>query len=288
MNSIKNLVNQVNASKTDYISKLIGDEYINISAYDCYVREKFGVFIPIFDLEKKNDNEHSHPSYEIIIYFDKESEKGRHYLARIISPNILHKSVKNKYCYSVFIEKEYFETRFLKYSDVIIEFNCKEFEFCSDILKALNTFIFEQSKSMMNSDITLGAQTEIITHWLIRSIFGETLDMRAVSTDYSIARAQHYIEQHYMEAITVERLADLGYMSKTTFNRRFKNEIGITPIEYLIEVRIKMAKLMLKRKENAITDIALRCGFGSSSHFSTCFLKNVGIAPTEYRDRYSD
>lgn len=121
--------------------------------------------------------------------------------------------------------------------------------------------MFQYSKSMMNSDVTLDAQTEIITHWLIRSIFGETLDMRAVSSDYSLARAQHYVEQHYMENITVEKLANLGYMSRTTFNRQFKKEIGITPIEYLIEVRIKLAKLMLKRKENAITDIAMRCGF---------------------------
>ena len=209
-------------------------------------------------------------------------------MAQITSPNVLHSKNKSKYCYSVFIEKEYFEKRFLMYADEIPKFDCKAFEFCSDILKALNTFVFEHSKSMMNSDITLDAQAEIITHWLIRSIFGETLDMRAVSTDYSVARAQHYIEHHYMENITVERLADLGYMSKTTFNRRFKNEIGITPIEYLIEVRIKIAKIMLKRKENTIIDIAMRCGFGSSSHFSTCFQKHVGIAPTEYREKYID
>ena len=141
---------------------------------------------------------------------------------------------------------------------------------------------------MMNSDITLEAQIEIITHWLIRSIFGETLDMRAVSSDYSLARAQHYMEQHYMENITVEKLANLGYMSKTTFNRHFKSELGITPIEYLIEIRIKMAKLMLKRKENPMTEIALRCGFGSSAHFSSCFQQHVGLTPSEYRDKYTD
>lgn len=49
---------------------------------------------------------------------------------------------------------------------------------------------FEYNKSMMNSDITLEAQATVITHWIIRSILGETLDMRAVSSDYSVARAQ--------------------------------------------------------------------------------------------------
>lgn len=271
------------------IKKLAGDETdFGVSEYDCYVRDKFGIFIPIFQNLEKQSIEHKHPAYEIIINFDMDSEKPRHYWAEIISPNILYNRNRSMHCYSILIEKEYFEERFLMYKNEVPVFNGKQFEFCSDILKALNTFVFEYSKSMMNSDITLDAQTEIITHWLIRSIFGETLDMRAVSSDYSVARAQHYIEQHYMDNITVEKLANLGYMSKTSFNRRFKNEIGITPIEYLIEVRIKLSKLMLKRKDNPMTDIAMRCGFGSSAHFSSCFQKHVGISPSEYRDKYAD
>lgn len=271
------------------IKNLIGDATeFNISLYDYYVRDKFGVFIPILDSADEKSVNHAHPSYEIIINFDMDSNKPKHYWATIISPNIIHIKNQSMHCYSLFIEKEYFEKRFLMYAAEVPVFEGKKFEFCSDILKALNTFVFEYSKSMMNSHITLDAQTEIITHWLIRSIFGETLDMRAVSSDYSLARAQHYMEQHYMDNITVEKLANLGYMSKTSFNRRFKKEIGITPIEYLIEIRIKMAKLMLKRKENQMIDIAMRCGFGSSAHFSSCFQKHVGLTPSEYRDRYAD
>lgn len=271
------------------MGQLVGDiTEFNHSLYDCYVREKFGIFIPIFEEREELTAKHKHPAYEITIDFDMDAEKPRHYWAAITSPNILHNKNQNMHCYSVFIEAEYFEERFRMYQNEIPIFDDKKFEFCSDILKALNTFVFEHSKSMLNSDVTLDAQTEIITHWLIRSMFGETLDMRAVSADYSLARAQHYIEQHYMDNITVEKLANLGYMSKTAFNRRFKKEIGITPIEYLIEVRVKMAKLMLKRKENPITDIAMRCGFGSSAHFSTCFQKRMGLTPSEYRDKYAD
>ncbi|MBQ4058232.1 MAG: helix-turn-helix transcriptional regulator [Lachnospiraceae bacterium] len=272
-----------------FITKLAGDStQFNTSEYDCYVRDSFGIFIPIFEDKEQKTIKHKHPAYEIVINFDMNSDKPRHYWAAITSPDVLHEKNKSMHCYSILIEKEYFETRFQMYEMRVPTFHNKQFEFCSDILKALNTFVFEYSKAMMNSDITLDAQTEIITHWMIRSIFGETLDMRAVSSDYSIARAQHYIEQHYMDNITVEKLANLGYMSKTSFNRRFKNEIGITPIEYLIEVRIKMAKLMLKRKDNPMTDIAMRCGFGSSAHFSSCFQKHVGISPSEYRDKYAD
>lgn len=279
----------IDMEMSSLIKNLAGDmTEFDLAGYDCYVRDKFGIFIPIFENAKMHSAKHKHPAYEIIIHFDMDSEKPRHYWAEITSPDILHDKHRSMHCYTILIEKEYFEKRFLMYAQEVPVLNGKKFEFCSDILKALNTFVFEYSKSMMHSDITLDAQTEIITHWLIRSIFGETLDMRAVSSDYSVARAQHYMEQHYMDNITVEKLANLGYMSKTSFNRHFKKETGVTPIEYLIEVRIKMAKLMLKRKENQMTDIAMRCGFGSSAHFSSCFQKNVGLTPSEYRDKYAD
>jgi len=95
------------------------------------------------------------------------------------------------------------------------------------VLKALNTFAFEYSKSMPHADVTLDAQAEIITHWIIRSLLGETLDMRAVSSDYSVARAQHYMEQHYMEPITVSKLAALGYVSASAFQHKFKQATGV-------------------------------------------------------------
>ena len=167
-------------------------------------------------------------------------------------------------------------------------FNWKEFSICHDILKTLNTFAFEYSKKMQNSDITLDAQTTIITHWLIRSILGENYDMRAISSNYAVARAEHYIEQHFSRTITIKQLAELGNMSPSSFNRVFKKETKLTPIEYLIEIRIEKAKKLLRRKEITITEIAMRCGFSSSAHFSSTFSRILNITPSEYRDSYCD
>lgn len=275
----------------DIIKHLIGNSITedDLSNVDCYVRPQLGVFIPVAEpcgyMEKSNN---THPAYTIIIYFEQTSDKQTHYYAEITSPNIQYNSKAGLHYYCLMIEKDYFEKRYLMYSDNMPVFKEKAFEMCSDILKSLNTFAFEYSKSMMNSNITLDAQSEIITHWIIRSIFGETLDLRAVSADYSVARAQHYMEQHYMENITVSKLANLGYVSSSCFNRRFKKEIGITPIEYLIEIRIARSKTLLRRKSIPITEVATRCGFGSNAHFSSCFQNRVGISPSEYRDKYTD
>lgn len=256
---------------------------------DCYIRPQLGLFIPTTGpcgyAAREN---HAHPSYMIIIYFDEYQNVQRqsHYYAEITSPGITHNDKDSLHYYCIMIEKTYFEDRYKMYTDEAPVFVEKRFSICSDILKALNTFAFEYSKQMLHSDITLDAQAEIITHWCIRSLFGEALDMRAVSSDYSVARAQHFMEQHFAENITVEQLAGLGYISASSLNRRFKKETGITPIEYLIEIRIKHAKTLLRRNSISITEIAIRCGFGSSAHFSSCFTKRAGVTPTEYRDKY--
>lgn len=254
---------------------------------DCYVRPQLGIFIPVGGVcGYAAKNQHSHPAYMITICFEQTSDSQTHYHAEITSPDVPHNDRLGVHYYCIMIEKEYFSKRWLMYEDSIPYFNEQTFEMCSDILKALNTFVFEAGKSMLNSDITLDAQAEIITHWIIRSIIGETLDLRAVSYDYSVARAQHYMELHYSENITVAKLAELGYVSESCFNRRFKKETGTTPFEYLIEIRIRQAKTMLRRKNVPVTEIAMRCGFGSSAHFSSCFQKRTGTSPSEYREKY--
>ncbi|MBP0957097.1 MAG: helix-turn-helix transcriptional regulator [Oscillospiraceae bacterium] len=271
------------------IKNLIGSKLTeaDLACVDCYVRPQLGIFIPTAgECGYAAKQGHSHPSYMIVISFEHMSDRQTRYLASITSPHIPHSDKAGLNYYCLLIEKCYFEKRYLMYAENIPAFDGHQFEICSDILKALNTFVFEYSKSMPNSDITLDAQAEIITHWIIRSIMGETFDMRAVSSDYSVARAQHYIEQHYSENITVSKLAALSYVSCSCFNRKFKKETGITPIEYLIEIRLERAKTMLKRKTISVTEIAMKCGFGSSAHFSSCFQNRVGISPTEYRDKY--
>lgn len=268
----------------EIIKQLIGEVVTenNLKNIDCYVRPQLSILIPTSEINILG-SEYIHPSYIVKIYFEQRTDKQMHYQAEITSPDTAYSADGENHFYCIMIDKEYFEKRYLMYADKIVNYCKYKFEMCSDVLKALNTFAFESSKAMKNSDITLDAQLEIITHWIVRSIFGETLDLRAVSNDYSVARAQHY-----MDNITVAKLAALGYVSPSCFNRRFKNEVGITPIEYLIEIRIKRAKTLLRRKNIPVTEIAMRCGFGSNSHFSSCFQSKTGVFPSEYRDRYTD
>lgn len=273
------------------IQNLIGESVTaeQLQNVDCYVQKKLGLFIPSLGICGYAAREnHTHPSYMVIIYFSDTSAKPNQYPAEIFSPKIPHNDSEECHYYCILVEKVFFESQWQLYTTEPPHFTPKQFFICSDILKTLNTFAFEYSKQMPHSEITLDAQVTMITHWIIRSLLGETMDMRAISSDFSVARAQHYMERHFAEKITAAELAKLSYISVSSLNRKFKSEIGITPMQYLLELRITRAKTLLRRKNIPVTEVAMRCGFGSSSHFCTVFLRQTGMTPSAYQEKYLD
>lgn len=273
------------------IQKLVGTSVTpeHLSKVDCYVQKKLGLFIPSLGTcgyaSRKN---HIHPSYLVVIFFTDTAEKPNHYPAEIFSPEVPHNDREDQHYYCVLVNKVFFESQWQLYTTEPPHFTPKQFAICSDILKTLNTFAFEYSKQMPHAEVTLDAQATVITHWIIRSLLGETMDLRSVSSDYSVARAQHYMERHFAERITAAELAQLGYMSVSSLNRKFKRETGMTPMQYLLEIRMARAKLLLRRKQLSVTEIAMDCGFGSSSHFCTVFLRETGVTPSAYQAKYVD
>lgn len=209
----------------DKIKSLIGENVTkeDLKYVDCYVYDKVGIFIPSMgQCQYAIKPKHTHPSYMFIIYFDPSTYgnvnieiPANYYLSTVLSPHIKHQDTGPEFLhyYCILIEKHYFESQYLLYAPSVPEFNSFHFAMCHDILKTLNIFAFESSKEMRNSDITLTAQSTIITHWLIRSVLQENYDLRTISSNYGIARAQHYIEQHLGETITVNTLATLANMS---------------------------------------------------------------------------
>lgn len=178
----------------EYIQALIGEGVTekDLRNVDCFVHKKIGLFIPSTgQCGYAAKPQHTHPSYMVVVMFPNENSarntgikaKVNHYPASIVSPEIPHNDIFDEFnrYYCILIDKKYFELQFGLYSKELPCFQSKTFEICSDILKTLNTFAFECSKDMPNSDITLEAQSTIIVHWIIRSMLGENFDMRSIS-----------------------------------------------------------------------------------------------------------
>lgn len=94
-----------------------------------------------------------------------------------------------------------------------------------------------------------------------------------------------YINSNLNDKITVDEIAEVCHMSKYYFCRRFKQIVGYTVMEYILNTRLANAKVLLTSTDLAISEISERCGFSGFSYFSRVFKENCGITPNEFRKR---
>lgn len=99
----------------------------------------------------------------------------------------------------------------------------------------------------------------------------------------NIIKAIEYILRCYDEKITVDDLAKIANMSRSTFIRQFKTLNRCTPNKYLTKVRIDKAAEMLRNSDKSISRISQDCGFFDSSHFCKNFTLLKGVSPLEFR-----
>ncbi|MBO9699071.1 MAG: helix-turn-helix transcriptional regulator [Sporocytophaga sp.] len=99
-----------------------------------------------------------------------------------------------------------------------------------------------------------------------------------------IVQAKLYIDNHYANNIDLNDISDEAYFSKFHFIRLFKSIYGKTPHQYLTQVRIENAKLLLA-KEITISEVCSIVGFDSVSTFTGLFKKNVGVTPAVFKQQ---
>lgn len=83
---------------------------------------------------------------------------------------------------------------------------------------------------------------------------------------------------------TLDELARLARMSRSSFAASFKKQVGMAPLDYLIEWRMAVARDSLRRSSRSISELAFATGYESESAFSTAFRRVVGASPKHFRD----
>ncbi|MCR8634269.1 bifunctional transcriptional activator/DNA repair enzyme AdaA [Paenibacillus radicis (ex Xue et al. 2023)] len=96
-----------------------------------------------------------------------------------------------------------------------------------------------------------------------------------------------YIDNNYIETLTLANLADMCHGSPYHLHRTFKRIKGITPVEYVQQTRINKAIDHLIHTDKTIMDIALTVGMPNAPYFITLFKKKTGHTPADYRQIYS-
>ncbi|WJH30996.1 helix-turn-helix domain-containing protein [Paenibacillus sp. CC-CFT742] len=103
-----------------------------------------------------------------------------------------------------------------------------------------------------------------------------------------LANAISYMEDHYLEPLTLEGIASKSNISVRHLNRIFRSYYQMTPIAYMLTLRLERACSLLKHSSLTITQISYECGFNDSNYFTRQFRKAYGVSPKVYRQNHID
>jgi len=131
-------------------------------------------------------------------------------------------------------------------------------------------------------------RAKILLYQILLEIEKEWSEVKTSPAAAYIAPALEYINSHFAEgAVSVDGLAKLCGMSDTYFRRRFVEEYGITPQQYISRLRLTAARELLQSGYYSVSEIASRCGFNSINYFSMFIKKETGLSPSAYRKTLS-
>jgi len=100
--------------------------------------------------------------------------------------------------------------------------------------------------------------------------------------DERLARALRQLHAQVERPWTIDQLAKIAALSRSVFFERFTRRVGVAPMAYLLAWRMAIAKELLRADGLAVSEVAERVGYGSTSAFSVAFARHVGQSPSRY------
>lgn len=95
----------------------------------------------------------------------------------------------------------------------------------------------------------------------------------------------NWLHMHYAENIKLEDIAKAGNLSRSETCRYFKQMLNTSPMQYVIEYRIKQSLVLLRDPESNVTDVGYRVGFNSTSYFINKFRHSMNMTPLTYKNQ---
>ena len=140
-------------------------------------------------------------------------------------------------------------------------------------------------------------KTAVINHWAsimmieclrvyIESLPEATENWLKAMKDPFLTKALVAMHEMPSENWTINKLAEVAGMSRSSFAQRFKEVVGIPPLTYLMDYRLRLAARYLRLQQNSISRISGLVGYASDSTFSQAFKRVYGISPKAYRQQY--
>lgn len=142
--------------------------------------------------------------------------------------------------------------------------------------------------SWLNPNPLAQMETQMLASQLVVSIIDDHTDLRIHLPEPtpSFRWLPSYLSLHMAESVSVEEMARRASLSVSRFREVFKHNYGMPPHRYLLRLRLKHARELLRNTDYSVEKIAEYCGFSDIHHFSKTFKKEEGATPREYRNRH--
>lgn len=208
----------------------------------------------------------------------------------IVNPHLLHTETSKNYHPLEYIVVGVEGLSFVAERDEKQQFDFSihnYYNYKHEILFYLRTLASEIQKKETYSEIMLQNLLEVL---IINMIRRTNVTLEVTTTKRSDKKEcifiEKYIKEHFKEEINLDLLSELTYINKYYLVHAFTKYKGISPINFLLNCRIKEAKLLLETTNLPARDIAMITGFSSQSYFSQSFRRFVNSTPQQYRKSF--
>ena len=125
--------------------------------------------------------------------------------------------------------------------------------------------------------------SQVLLLYLLRMVRENRTAIRKTEKSDVLYRALQYIDQHYLDPLTLDQIAEHCFVSKFYLSHLFAKYKDCTVGQYILDKRLTEAKRLLNFTPLSILEIAQQCGFGDQSYFCRTFKREIGVTPRAYR-----
>lgn len=162
-----------------------------------------------------------------------------------------------------------------------MHFNCRERQ--QNLMFYFSALLTESTEKQPDYELVCRNLLEVLIIRLSRYQHFSYELVPARKFNQECRKIKHYIDAHYAEELSLDKLAQSAHLNKYYVVHAFTDAYGISPINYLAEKRIQVSKELLSGTDHSIAEIAQLSGFSSQSYFSQCFKKSCGMSASAYR-----
>lgn len=168
-----------------------------------------------------------------------------------------------------------------------INFQMMHFKNSNSLAEVINKMVTVCTEKSTGKDVLADLTMKELIVRLVQLQYLEQLDNHALpgGNNSPFQVIAEYINENLGNKLDVDSLSKKAYMSRSQFFRTFKTEFGITPVQFIINERLKRAKNLLTSSRQTIQQISLETGFDDVNNFIKLFKKSEGLTPGSYRTK---